>query len=98
MKSVVNSAKETKTKIKDIQNKRRSKKRIKLEEKLSLKNKELKLKKQELKEKKQIKKLEAELKKIQEKERAEKLDKAKKLYNIVMYGSSNKPRKRKKKG
>ena len=48
MKSVANRAKETKSKIEDIQKKRRTKKRLKLEEKIQLKTKMLQLKKKEL--------------------------------------------------
>jgi len=96
MKSAADRAKKTKTKIDEIQKKRQAKKKLKLEEKIRLKTKERKLKKKELKQKLEIKKLEAKLKKIQKEEREEKLDKAKELYNIVMYGSKKKPRKRRK--
>jgi len=88
MKSIAATARRTKQQIEEKQQKRRTEKHLSHEEKIRLKTQELSLKRKELKQKKEIKRLERDLAKIKEQENRETMDKARKAYNLVMYGST----------
>ena len=88
MKGLADQAKKTHTALKDKQEQRRKSKQMKREDRIRVKTQELALKRKELKQKSEIKRLEADLKKIQEQENAERMAKARKAYNLVMYGSA----------
>jgi len=94
MKTVADKAKMTKKQIKAKQEQHRNTKKTKLKARIKIKEQERRLKKKEIAQKLEIKRLEKKLKKLQKDEHDERVEKARKLYNVVMYGSTKKPRSR----